>query len=222
MYLCGDKNISMTYQDGRLYRFAFGLAVFTIVYNVLEGMVSLFFGISDESLTLAGFGADSLIEVISGIGILQMVLRIKNQGEELRSSFEKRALQITGAAFYLLVAGLVISAGYNLYMHHKPETTTWGVVISIISIVVMLVLLRMKLQVGKKLNSKAIIADAHCTRVCIYMSLILLISSAIFELTGFAWIDILGTFGLAWFSFTEGRECFEKARSGTQCTCHKT
>jgi len=212
----------MTDQDCRLYRLASGLAIFTIIYNILEGMVSLFFGVSDESLTLSGFGADSLIEVISGIGIFQMVLRIKNQGEDLRSKFEKRALQITGAAFYLLVAGLVTSACYNLFTHHKPETTTWGVVISIISIVVMLVLLRMKLQVGKKLNSKAIIADAHCTRVCIYMSLVLLISSAIFELTGLAWIDVLGTLGLAWFSFTEGRECFEKARSGTHCTCNKT
>ena len=209
----------MTGQDRKLYKMALSLAVFTIVYNMLEGIVSLFFGVSDESLTLAGFGADSLIEVISGAGILQMVLRIKNMGDDHRSSFEKRALEITGIAFYLLVAGLVISAGYNLYMHHKPETTFWGVVISIISIMVMFVLLHLKLVVGKKLNSRAIIADAHCTRVCIYMSIVLLISSTIYELTGLGWIDILGTLGLAWFSFTEGRECFEKARIGSDCNC---
>ena len=212
----------MTSQTARLYRTALWLAIFTIVYNILEGLVSLYFGIADESLTLAGFGADSLIEVISGIGILQMVMRIKNQGEDHRSAFEKKALQITGTAFFLLVGGLVLSAGYNLYTNHKPETTFWGVVISLLSILVMTALLFIKLRVGKKLNSRAIVADAHCTRVCIYMSVVLLITSAVFELTGLAWIDILGTLGLAWFSFTEGRECFANARSGDLCRCNET
>jgi len=211
----------MTNQVKQYYRLAFRLAIFTIIYNIAEGVVSIIFGITDGSLTLFGFGADSLIEVISGIGIAQMVMRIRSQESENRSKFEKRALQITGIAFYLLVAGLLITAIYNLYIHHKPETTIWGVVISLISIFVMVVLLNMKVRVGKKLNSKAIIADAHCTRVCIYMSVVLLISSAIYELTGLSWIDVLGTLGLAWFSFAEGRECFEKATKETLCGCPK-
>ena len=210
----------MTDQAKRNYRFAFQLAIFTILYNLVEGIVSIIFGISDESLTLFGFGADSLIEVISGIGILQMVIRTRNHESENRSKFEKQALRITGTAFYLLVAGLLITTIYNLYIHHKPETTLWGVIISVLSILVMLFLLNMKLRVGKKLESEAIIADAHCTKVCIYMSVVLLISSAIYELTGLWWIDILGSIGLAWFSFTEGRECFKKAKSDILCSCH--
>ena len=209
----------MTPQTARLYRIAMGLAFFTIAYNILEGIVSIYFGISDESLTLFGFGADSLIEVISGIGIAQMIIRIRTFGTDDRSNFEKRALQITGSAFYVLVAGLIITAGYNLYTGHKPETTLWGVIISCISIVVMIILLVMKMRVGKKLNSEAIIADAHCTRVCIYMSVVLLVSSAIYELTGLSWIDIAGTLGLAWFSFSEGRECFEISKSESHCKC---
>jgi divalent metal cation (Fe/Co/Zn/Cd) transporter len=205
----------------RLFRIAMALAIFTIIYNLLEGLVSVYFGVSDDSLTLAGFGADSFIEMISGAGIAGMIVRIRRNSETDRSIFEKRALQITGTAFYLLVAGLVMTAVYNLVNGHKPETTVWGVVISCISILVMLVMLFMKLRVGKKLDSPAIIADAHCTRVCIYMSVVLLVTSAVFELTGIGWIDILGTFALAWFSFTEGRECFENAKSGSTCTCHQ-
>ena len=207
-------------QNEKLYRIAMSLAIFTIAYNILEGIVSIWFGISDESLTLFGFGADSMIEVVSGIGIAQMIIRIRRSGTDNRSNFEKRALQITASAFYVLVAGLVVTAGYNLYTGHKPETTLWGVIISCISIIVMIILLVMKLRVGNKLNSSAIIADAHCTRVCIYMSVVLLVSSAIYELTGLAWIDILGTIGLAWFSFTEGRECFVKAKTESLCNCH--
>jgi divalent metal cation (Fe/Co/Zn/Cd) transporter len=120
------------------------------------------------------------------------------------------------------VAGLLITSGYNLFIGHKPETTIWGVIISVLSIAVMLILVMMKLRVGKILNSEAIIADAHCTRICIYMSLVLLVSSLIFEFTGIGWIDALGTLGLAWFSFSEGRECFEKARTEKHCSCHKS
>ena len=52
----------------KLYRLAFGLSIFTIVYNLGEGVVSTVFGFEDESLTLFGFGVDSFIEVISGLG----------------------------------------------------------------------------------------------------------------------------------------------------------
>jgi divalent metal cation (Fe/Co/Zn/Cd) transporter len=212
----------MNYQTARLFRTAMGLAVFTIAYNILEGIVSIWLGISDDSLTLSGFGFDSLIEVVSGIGIAQMIIRIRTSGTEQRSNFEKTALRITGTAFYMLTLGLVTTAGYNLYTGHKPETTFWGVVISGISIVVMTVLMVMKLRVGKKLKSNAIIADAHCTRVCIYMSVVLLVASVIFELTGLGWIDIIGTLGLAWFSFTEGRESFDKAKTESLCNCHNS
>ncbi len=211
----------MTEKVKKAYRLAFALAIFTIAYNIIEGLVSIYFGVSDESLTLFGFGVDSLIEVISGIGIALMIIRIRTSGAEHRSTFEKNALRITGIAFYILVAGLLISAGNNLFIGHKPETTFWGVVISALSIVVMFILVLIKLRVGKILNSAAIIADAHCTRVCIYMSVVLLLSSVIFELTGIGWIDIIGTLGLAWFSFSEGRECFEKAKTETHCSCHK-
>ena len=39
------------------------LAGFTIAYNLLEGLVSVYFGAQDEALTLFGFGVDSFIEV---------------------------------------------------------------------------------------------------------------------------------------------------------------
>jgi hypothetical protein len=51
------------------------------------------------------------------------------------------------------------------------------------------------------------------------MSVILLISSGVYELTGVAYIDSIGTLGLAWFAFREGRECFEKANSEKYCGC---
>src|SRR5690606_36179916 len=193
----------------KLYKVAFGLAVFTIVYNIIEGLISTYLGFEDESLALFGFGADSFIEVISGLGIAHMVLRIQNNTESKRDGFERTALKITGVAFYMLVVALVATSIYNIYTGHKPITTFWGIVISVISIAVMWGLVVWKRIVGHQLNSTPILADANCTMVCVYMSVILLISSGIYELFGIGYIDSIGTLGLAYFAFKEGKECFE-------------
>jgi hypothetical protein len=113
----------------RYWNYALWLAVFTIVYNLAEGLVSIFFGLSDETLTLFGFGVDSFIEVMSGIGILAMVLRIRHNPDTDRSAFEKSALRVTGTSFYILVAGLAITAIYNIVVGHKPENTLPGLII---------------------------------------------------------------------------------------------
>jgi divalent metal cation (Fe/Co/Zn/Cd) transporter len=200
------------------WQYALWLAVFTILYNIAEGLVSIFFGISDEALTLLGFGVDSFIEVLSGIGILAMVIRIRQNPDTSRSRFEISALRVTGTAFYLLAAGLGATAVYNLFTAHKPETSLPGSIISAVSIAMMWLLVAGKRKVGRALNSVPILADANCTLVCIYMSLVLLTASLIYELTGFGFVDSIGALGLIYFSVKEGRESFEKA-NGIKCEC---
>lgn len=202
----------------KYWAYALWLAFFTIFYNLAEGLISVFFGFTDETLTLFGFGVDSFIEVMSGVGILAMVLRIRRHPDTPRSQFERTALRITGSAFYLLVAGLAVTAAYNLIIGHKPESTLPGLVISVISIAIMWALVAGKRRVGRALDSSPILADANCTMVCVYMSVVLLVSSLVYELTGFGFVDSIGALGLIWFSYNEGREAFEKA-AGLDCDC---
>jgi len=203
-----------------LYKYAFILAYITIIYNILEGLVSVFFGLEDETLSLFGFGVDSFVEVISGVGIFHMLIRIRNNDSETRDEFENTALKITGTSFYLLTIGLVITAIYNLIIGHKPDTTIWGIIISLISIITMSFLIFYKMKVGKQLNSNAIIADANCTKTCLYLSIILLVSSLGYELTNVGGLDSIGALAIAWFSFKEGKEAFEKIKTGKDCSCN--
>jgi len=202
----------------RYWNYALWLALFTILYNLAEGVISVGFGVQDEALTLFGFGVDSFIEVMSGLGILAMVLRIRRSPDAPRSEFEQTALRITGTAFYLLAIGLGVTAIYSLVTGHKPTTTLPGLVISLISIAVMWALVWSKRRVGHTLGSAPILADANCTLVCIYMSVVLLAASFIYQLTGFGFVDSLGAIGLIYFSVNEGREAFEKA-AGIACGC---
>ena len=205
-------------QETKLYNRAFQLSIFTIVYNVMEGIVSMMMGYEDETLALFGFGVDSFIEVLSGIGIAVMIVRIKQNLDSPKNRFEINALKITGTAFYLLSAGLFAGVVINIINGHKPDTTLWGIIISIISILVMVWLMIAKKRVGKKLNSEPIISDGNCTKICVYMSVVLLVSSLIYELSGFAYADAIGTLGLIYFSVGEGKEAFEKAK-GKMCEC---
>ena len=206
----------------RAYSVAFGLSLFTIAYNVVEGVVSTWLGFRDETLALFGFGIDSFIEVISGVGIACMVLRLRRApagSDAGRAAAERTALRITGYGFYALVAGLAVSAGVSIWTAHRPETTIPGVIISLVSMAVMGALVAAKKRVGRQLNSAAIRADANCTRVCIYMSGVLLAASGLNALTGWPYLDALGSLGLAWFSWQEGRESLENAASGAVCGC---
>jgi divalent metal cation (Fe/Co/Zn/Cd) transporter len=222
MLLLSMQSISIGFVPNkiRIYKHASILAVFTIFYNIGEGLVSVIFGIDDESMSLFGFGLDSFVEVVSGIGIWHMIQRARNSGEESLDRFEQRALRITGTAFTLLTAGLVITAVFDLYRGHEPESTFWGIVISVISILSMWLLIRAKVSVGKALNSQAILADAACTRVCLQLSIVLLIASVGYKLTGIGGLDSIGALIIGGLCFREGKEAFEKAKRGNfLCTC---
>lgn len=208
----------MEFSEEKLYKKAYLLSWFTIFYNLVEGLVSMFLGYEDETLALFGFGVDSFIEVMSGIGIAIMIRRIRQNTTSSKSEFEIKALKITGTAFYILSVGLLMGIVLSLVSNHKPETTLWGVIISLISIAVMVWLMNAKKATGKKLHSDPIISDANCTRVCVYMSVVLLVSSLIYEFTGFAYADVIGAAGLIYFSVSEGKEAFEKAK-GKSCCC---
>jgi divalent metal cation (Fe/Co/Zn/Cd) transporter len=201
-----------------LLKWAYALVLITVFYNTAEGMVSVFFGMEDKTIALFGFGVDSFVEVISGLGIWHMVRRMRQNGDEAVDRFERRALKVTGSAFYLLTGGLIITSFADLYQNQKPDTTFWGIVISLISILSMWLLIHYKVKVGRGLQSQAILADAACTKVCVQLSVVLLLTSAGYELTGIGWFDPVGAIVIAGLSFREGREAFAKAK-GSACTC---
>jgi divalent metal cation (Fe/Co/Zn/Cd) transporter len=188
----------------KLLKYALILSLITIIYNIAEGVISVFFGLEDETLALFGFGVDSFVEVISGIGILHMVIRMKNSRVETRDHFEKTALKITGFSFYLLTAGLVFGSVVNTIGGNKPHTTLIGIIVAIVSILTMYFLMRAKLKVG---------------RACFYLSFLLLISSVLYEIFQIGYVDIIGSLGIAYFSLKEGREAFEKVKSGNLSCC---
>ncbi len=211
----------ITTAENKLYSRAALLAAFICIYNVLEGIVAVYVGYIENSLTLVGFGLDSFIEVASNLGVLYMIKRIRENPLSSRTPFESKALKITGYCFYVLSVALAIGIVFALIEDRRPTTTLGGIIISSLSIGVMYFIASSQIKTGKALNSQPIISDAKCTMVCIYMSVVLLVSSFIYELTSFAYADVIGTAGLIYFSIKEGKEALEKSEGKECCdSCH--
>ncbi len=208
-----------TQSTASLLNVALVLGFVTIGYNIIEGAVSIWFGLNDDTLALLGFGVDSFVEVISGAGIVHAVLRMRKSPVESRDQFERQALRITGWAFYLLAAGMVLGALLNVLQGNRPVTTVPGILVSLVSIATMWWLMSAKMKVGKAMHSEAIIADANCTKTCLLLSVVLLAGSVLYELFHIGWADAVGSLGIAWFAWREGKESLETARTGKLGCC---
>jgi hypothetical protein len=64
-----------------------------------------------------------------------------------------------------------------------------------------------------------LLADADCSKACMYLSIVLLVSSVAYEVTGIGGFDSIGAVGIALFSLKEGREAFDKAKGKAACSC---
>jgi hypothetical protein len=76
------------------------LEYFTLAYNGLEGLVSIFAGLIAGSVSLVGFGLDSVIEEASGVALLWRLHHDLNQSR--REQVERATLRFVGGCFVAL------------------------------------------------------------------------------------------------------------------------
>lgn len=165
------------------------LEYFTIVWNLLEGLIAVAAGALAGSISLLGFGLDSFIEVASGGFLLwRMAVDADVRRRELH---EKRAQQAVGLCFLALAAYLAYQSAADLWFRRAPQHSLPGIVLACVSLLVMPVLSRAKRKVGSALGSAAMHADARQTDFCAYLSAILLGGLLLNALLGIAWADPL-------------------------------
>lgn len=175
--------------DGRaaLLRHGRRLEVITVGYNLLEGLVAVIAGAFAGSIALIGFGFDSFIEVMSGATLFWRLSTKRDHADAERA--ERVALRIVGVSFFLLAAYVMFDAGKSLLGREQPSESTAGIVLAAASLVVMPLLVRAKRRVARAIGSRALESDAAQTRVCTYLSAILLGGLALNAMLGWWWAD---------------------------------
>lgn len=175
-----DRNRATLVKRGRV------LEYFTIVWNLLEGLVSVTVGLLAGSVALVGFGFDSFIESASGGALLW---RLHLDRPERRAQAEKFALKLVGISFLLLAAYVAFDAVKALIRREPPEATYLGIGIAALSLIVMPLLARAKRSIAKDIHSHALEADARQTDICTYLSAILLGGLLLNAVFGWWWAD---------------------------------
>lgn len=163
------------------------LEYFTIAWNALEGLVALIAGALAGSISLLGFGIDSFIEVTSGATLLWRMA--VDSEETTRERNERLSLRIVGVCFLALSAYIAYESVIDLMNRKAPEHSIPGIILACVSLTVMPILSRAKKDVGNKLGSAAMKADAKQTDFCVYLSAVLLAGLLLNAVLGWWWAD---------------------------------
>jgi divalent metal cation (Fe/Co/Zn/Cd) transporter len=185
----------------KLQRRARVLALTTIVWNVTEALVAIGSGVVAGSLALVGFGIDSCIEVFAAFVVLW---RLRGIDEER----EQRALKLIAVSFFVLTAYVVVEAVRDLTGDNDAETSRVGIGLAIASLLVMPVLAITKKRTGIALDNRTVIADAAETKLCTYLSVILLVGLVLDATLDWWWADPVAALGIALLAAREGREAW--------------
>jgi len=186
----------------------------------IEASVALMVGFMTRSVSLQGFGIDSVIELVAG-GMLLWRLLVEQRGGsiEVVEQAERRASWVTATGLFALAVYIVADSAFSLLTQSRPEASWWGVGLAMAAASIMPLLWQGKLRVAKQIGSAALKADAACSVTCAYMSLTLLAGLLLNRLFGWWWADPLAALVLIYFLVQEGREALHEARTGETCSC---
>lgn len=184
-----------------LSRRARGLARATIAWNVVEAIVAIAAGSAASSIALIGFGLDSTVEVMSAFVILWQ-LRDPNENRE------RMSLKLIAVSFYLLAGYVAVQAVVDLTGGTEPHTSLIGIGLATASLIVMPALAVAKRKTGIQMGSTAVVADSNQTKLCAYLSAILL-GGLLFNATiGWWWADPVAALAISVLAVMEGRSAW--------------
>ena len=180
------------------------LEYFTIAWNSVEAIVAVAAGLMAGSISLIGFGIDSIIEVTSGATLLWRMS--VDQDLNRRERNERLALRIVGLCFVALAVYIAYESLGHLLRRQAPEHSIPGIVLACLSLIAMPLLARAKRKVGTALGSTAMHADARQTDFCTYLSAILLGGLLLNAVFGYWWADPLAALVMVPIIANEGIE----------------
>jgi divalent metal cation (Fe/Co/Zn/Cd) transporter len=186
----------------------------------VEASVAITVGFATRSVSLQGFGIDSIVELIAG-GILLWRLLVEQRGGSVEriENAEQRASWVTAISLFALAVYIVGDSAFTFITRARPEASWWGVGLAVAAAIIMPLLWQGKLRVAKRIGSAALKADAACSVTCAYMSFTLLVGLLLNRLFGWWWADPLAALALVYFLVREGLEALHEARTGESCDC---
>jgi divalent metal cation (Fe/Co/Zn/Cd) transporter len=191
------------------------LETFTVAWMMVEAVLAIGAGVAARSVLLTAFGADSLIELLSGAAVLWR-LRVESAGGNTArvDAVERRTVRISAVLLVLLCTYVALTSVAGFVLRLQPESSWLGVAVAAAAVVVMPWLAARKRAANQTIQSAALRADIAESVTCAYLAGVTLIGAAINAITGLWWVEYVAALILLRWLIPEAREALEAARLG--------
>jgi divalent metal cation (Fe/Co/Zn/Cd) transporter len=178
----------------------------TLAWMTVECGLALWAAAKAHSVALLAFGSDSLVEMMSAVVVLlQFLPRFP-----LKKAYADRA---AGVLLYALAVVVVCIAW--LGRARGMETSVIGIAVTALALVVMPVLAWLKRRQARRINNRALAADAAQSATCAYLAGVTLVGLAVFAVWHVRWVDTVAALAAVPVIVVEGR----RAWRGEGCGC---
>ena len=192
--------------DAALPRQVAWLQWITLAWMTLECGASLWAAAQSHSAALLAFGSDSLVEMLSATVVLLQFLP--------RFPLKKTYADKSAAVLLFALAAVVVCIAW-LGRARPMETSCVGIGVTAMALVVMPVLAWMKRRQARRMNNRALAADATQSATCAYLAGVTLAGLAIYAVWHIRWVDTVAALVAVPLLIVEGR----RAWRGDGCGC---
>ena len=186
----------------RLLQRGLWLEYVTLGWNVVVVVSVALAALDAHSVALAGFGLDSLIEILAS---LVVVWQLTDSG----GGRERIAMRIIGGSFLVLAIYIAAQATYLLVTARAPAASPLGIAWTALTCVAMLGLAFGKTRTGAALGNPVLQTEGRVTLVDAYLAAAVLIGLVLNATLGWWWADPLAGFVIVFYGLKEGWEALQ-------------
>ncbi len=179
----------------------------TLAWNVAGCVVLLIAAIAARSVALAGFGVDSLIEIVASAVV---VWQLKGASGDGRT---KTALKVISAAFGLLAIYIAAQGIYTLASASHPGHSTAGILWLALTVLAMLALAAGKRSTGARLGNPVLMTESRVTVIDGLLAAAVLAGLALNAAAGWWWADPISAFVIMFYAIRESRHAWLEAEA---------
>lgn len=169
----------------------------TLAWNVVGSVVVLAAAVGAHSVALAGFGLDSLIEILASTVVIWQLHGVSQEREQ-------RAMRIIGWSFIALAAYITVQSAYTLVTVSEPHHSPVGIAWLAATVIVMLGLAAGKSRTGRAMGNPVLETEARVTLVDGYLAAAVLAGLVLNAAAGWWWADPLAGLVIVVYGAREG------------------
>lgn len=177
----------------------------TLGWNVVGTAVVATTALQARSVALAGFGLDSLIEILASVIVVWQLKGVTYPGRE------QVALRVIAVAFLALAAYVLVQSAYAVAAGLRPGRSPGGLAWLAATVAAMLLLAWGKLATGRRLGNRVLLTEARVTLVDAYLAASVLVGVGLNAVLNWWWADPVSGLVVVFYGLREAVEAWRHA-----------